>query len=123
VARPGESPFAERFFMYYEDVDLAWRLRNAGWRTLYVPTAECTHIRGGSGASAAFVEYHLVRNRLWLTLRNASPAEFVLELPGLAMFEGVKCLQSLRRAHLRSALIDQMKGIPASFSERWTARA
>lgn len=121
VARPGETPFAERFFMYYEDVDLAWRLRRAGWRTRYVPRARCTHVRGGSGASPAFVEYHLVRNRLWLSLRNASARELLRELPGLALFEGVKCLQAVRRPHVRAALSDQVAGIRASLAERRAA--
>ncbi len=118
VVRPGETPFAERFFMYYEDVDLAWRLRRAGWRTRYVPAAECTHVRGGSGANVAFVEYHLVRNRLWLSLRNASAGELLRELPGLALFHGAKCVQALRRPHLRAALADQLAGVPASLAER-----
>jgi GT2 family glycosyltransferase len=118
VSRPGESPFAERFFMYYEDVDLAWRLGRAGWRTRYVPDAESVHLRGGSGSSVAFVEYHLVRNRLWLSLRNASLSDFLLEIPGLALFECVKLGQSLVRPHLRAALIDQFAGVRQSLVER-----
>jgi len=118
VSRPGESPFAERFFMYYEDVDLAWRLGRAGWRTRYVPDAESVHLRGGSGSSVAFVEYHLVRNRLWLSLRNASLSDFLLELPGLALFECVKLGQALVRPHLRAALIDQFAGVRQSLVER-----
>lgn len=30
-------------WLYAEDVDLAWRLRRAGWRTRYVPHAAVTH--------------------------------------------------------------------------------
>ncbi len=123
VARPGEAPFAERFFMYYEDVDLAWRLRRAGWRTRYVPGAEARHVRGGSGAGAAFVEYHLVRNRLWVSLRNASLAELLRELPGLALFETAKAVQALRRPHLRAALRDQWRGARPSLRERGLAAA
>lgn len=118
VSRAQESPFAERFFMYYEDVDLAWRLRRAGWRTRYVPDAESVHLRGGCGASSAFVEYHLVRNRLWLSLRNASLRDLALELPGLALFEGVKLVQALARPHVRSALADQIAGVPQCLAER-----
>jgi len=118
IARPGESPFAERFFMYYEDVDLAWRLGRAGWRTRYAPGAESVHLRGGCGASSAFIEYHLVRNRLWLSLRNASLSDFLLELPGLALFEGVKVIQASVRPHLRAALIDQLAGVRQSLVER-----
>jgi GT2 family glycosyltransferase len=83
-----------------------------------VPDAESVHLRGGSGSSVAFVEYHLVRNRLWLSLRNASLSDFLLELPGLALFECVKLGQALVRPHLRAALIDQFAGVRQSLVER-----
>ncbi|HME74012.1 MAG TPA: glycosyltransferase family 2 protein [Myxococcota bacterium] len=118
VSATGEAPFAERFFMYYEDVDLAWRLRDAGWRTRYVPQAEAVHERGGSGAGSQFVEYHLVRNRLWLTLRNARGRELLREVPGLAVFQTAKLIQSVRRPHVRAALRDQLRGVRDSLRER-----
>jgi len=31
------------YFVYSDEVDLCRRLRDAGWRTLYVPAAECVH--------------------------------------------------------------------------------
>ncbi len=40
--------FDERYFMYMEDVDLGDRLGNAGWLSVYVPTAEVLHHRGHS---------------------------------------------------------------------------
>ena len=44
----------ENFFMYKEDVDLAWRLRRHGWATRYQPTALGWHGRtaGASDASS-----------------------------------------------------------------------
>jgi GT2 family glycosyltransferase len=41
--------FDEGFFMYAEETDLFYRLKTSGWRTVFVPTAECTHLGGGSG--------------------------------------------------------------------------
>ena len=38
--------FDERFFMYKDDVDLAWRLYNKKWKALYVPEATSYHRRG-----------------------------------------------------------------------------
>jgi len=35
--------FEPRFFMYCEDVDLAWRLRCAGWRLRYLPRFAVVH--------------------------------------------------------------------------------
>jgi len=40
--------FDEQYFMFVEDVDLCFRLKKSGWRSLYVPAAEIVH----SGAHA-----------------------------------------------------------------------
>lgn len=40
--------FDEQFFMYSEEVDLCYRLRQAGWRNYFLPDVEATHIWGGS---------------------------------------------------------------------------
>ncbi|GHH58990.1 glycosyl transferase [Lentzea cavernae] len=48
------SGFDERYFMYFEDVDLGERVSAAGWLNVYVPDAEVTHIGGHStGRSSA----------------------------------------------------------------------
>ncbi len=38
--------FDERYFMYFEDVDLCDRLGTAGWLSVYVPSAEVLHHKG-----------------------------------------------------------------------------
>ncbi len=40
--------FDERYFMYVEDMDLCFRLRYAGWKTVYEPAATIMHSRGQS---------------------------------------------------------------------------
>lgn len=45
------SGFDERFFLYWEDVDLCKRLRAAGWDVLHVPHARVRHHRGASLAN------------------------------------------------------------------------
>jgi hypothetical protein len=40
--------FDTGFFMYSEEVDLCYRLRQAGWQVRYTPDATVTHIWGGS---------------------------------------------------------------------------
>ncbi|TYL52522.1 glycosyltransferase family 2 protein [Agromyces mariniharenae] len=52
--------FDEGFFMYFEDVDLGYRLTRAGWRNRFTPTAEVTHSGGHStaGESAAMIRAH-----------------------------------------------------------------
>ena len=41
--------FDEAFFAYLEDADLAWRLRLAGYRALYLPGANVRHRHSGTG--------------------------------------------------------------------------
>lgn len=38
----------ERFFVYFEEVDLCLRLQQAGWRVVFVPEAVITHVGGQS---------------------------------------------------------------------------
>lgn len=42
--------FDERFFMYCEEIDWAWRIRKAGWQVMSVPAARVTHLAGKSTA-------------------------------------------------------------------------
>jgi len=46
VAYPDEEFFAESFFAYREDAELAWRLQLRGWCCLYTPSAVAAHRRG-----------------------------------------------------------------------------
>jgi N-acetylglucosaminyl-diphospho-decaprenol L-rhamnosyltransferase len=40
--------FDERFFMYGEDLDLAFRLKERGWKVYYYPAVEVLHHKGAS---------------------------------------------------------------------------
>jgi GT2 family glycosyltransferase len=40
--------FSELFFMYYEEVDLCYRLRGAGWQVHFAPVTTVTHVGGAS---------------------------------------------------------------------------
>ena len=46
VSYPNGEIFAESFFAYREDAELAWRLQLRGWRCLYTPRAMAAHARG-----------------------------------------------------------------------------
>ena len=41
--------FDERFFMYQEEADWQKRIKGAGWRIVFTPTAEVVHLAGASG--------------------------------------------------------------------------
>jgi GT2 family glycosyltransferase len=52
--------FDDKFFMYFEDVDLCARLSRAGWRVVYAPSAVVTHVGGHSTRSQnrAMIKVH-----------------------------------------------------------------
>lgn len=49
-ARPAQNqgPFDEGFFMYSEELDLCRRIKQAGWRIVFVPAAVVVHYEGRS---------------------------------------------------------------------------
>lgn len=70
--------FDERFFMYYEDTDLSWRLRLRGWRVVYEPAAVVDHMHSATTQEwSEFFTFHVDRNRLLMLLKNA-PTSMVL---------------------------------------------
>ena len=45
----------ERYFLYFEDVDLCYRMKTAGWKVFYVPQAEAIHhYKRGSYSESVF---------------------------------------------------------------------
>ncbi len=67
--------FDERYFMYFEDVDLGDRLGRAGWQNVYVPDAEVTHIGGHATErdSAFMLETHHRSAYRYLADRHRGP--------------------------------------------------
>ncbi|MCK4592795.1 glycosyltransferase family 2 protein [Candidatus Parcubacteria bacterium] len=60
--------FDENFFLYKEDVDLAWRLRLYGWKAIYTPEAVAYHGRG-SGDSMAKNYIDIIKERRKINIR------------------------------------------------------
>jgi N-acetylglucosaminyl-diphospho-decaprenol L-rhamnosyltransferase len=46
----------ERFFLFSEETDWQYRLRQAGWEVVFFPGAECVHVRGASHAGRLYRE-------------------------------------------------------------------
>lgn len=67
--------FADDFFNYLEDVDLAWRALLRGWQSFHLPTALFRHVYSAtSGQGSPFKQRLLGRNR-WRTLIRCLPTE------------------------------------------------
>lgn len=103
--------FDASFFMYYEDVDLGWRCRLAGYGARYVPDAVVYHAFQGSSKRHGnrFVLRQCTKNRLISLARNASPELLVRSLPKtlteilwLAAFGGRGALREVTPRVLRA---------------------
>ena len=57
--------FDPDFFMYGEDLDLCYRLKQAGWKIYYVPTATAVHVKGTSTRQAAGTMLYEFHRAMW----------------------------------------------------------
>ena len=66
--------FDERFFAYFEDVDLGWRLRLLGYKIVYVPNAIATHNQSRTSRFVNIDKLRVlhIRNPLIMVYKNYS---------------------------------------------------
>lgn len=77
--------FDEAHFAYLEDVDVCWRARIAGYRSIYVPNAVVRHV-GSATSGSIYNEFkvrHSSRNSIYLIYKNMPFLQIVLNLPFL----------------------------------------
>ncbi|MBI4433517.1 glycosyltransferase [Candidatus Uhrbacteria bacterium] len=110
VAFSGEVLDAD-FVSYKEDVDLAFRLRTAGWSAYLASRAQAWHDRTASGPRAwgdvaaarhrvgrtAFVRRYSYRNHLAMLIKNEHAENLVRDWPAILWYEGKKFLYLLLR--------------------------
>lgn len=96
--------FDERLFCFYEDVDVAFRLRLAGAECAVVPAAVVTHVGGASFEGLSdFAAYLIARNQWWVLVKNmpfillcfALPGFLALQIIGLARHPGSARMKGL----------------------------
>jgi N-acetylglucosaminyl-diphospho-decaprenol L-rhamnosyltransferase len=111
--------FDERYFLYYEDVDLALRGAEMGW-TYRCETASVVHHHGGATTDALGddrVRYQ-ERNRLWTAVRFASPSTVARAF----WLSTRKLRHPPRDVHAR-ALAGGLAGLPGALARRVAARS
>ena len=64
--------FDENYFAYYEDVDLSWRARIRGWKSLYEPKAIAYHRRRGKAIKDTPLFSRAMANLYLTYLKNES---------------------------------------------------
>lgn len=101
--------FDERYFMFFEDVDLGWRLNLAGWRFAYEPKSIAFHKHHASMAGfGSFKEtYLLERNALYTMYKNLGDEALARLLPATM---ALSIRRAVARGRLDSASFDLRKG-------------
>lgn len=92
--------FDSSFHFFYEDLDIAWRAKQKGWRGYYIPNAKAYHFRGGSLRSQAgrdrpfarrFLDdtscIDLIKNRYLVIIKNETVLDFFIHLPGIILYD------------------------------------
>lgn len=116
LASLGGKPWWEWLFVYWDDVELSWRLRRAGWSFRCAHGATATHRRGSDTADANFIESQSLRNRLATIARHRgwtgllAPSSALLTAVTVARL-ALRHPRALRRAN-------PARAIAAGLSER-----
>jgi GT2 family glycosyltransferase len=131
--RPQGEYFDEDFFFYKEDIDLAWRLRLAGWRSLMVPPAVAYHIRSLGGSEkkgplaiiynrrrqSRLARYYSYRNHWLFLIKDEFIFNLLKYLPSILYFEAKKFVYaSLAERLAPIALAEVIKLLPRMLVKR-----
>ncbi len=81
--------FDPRLGSYYEDVDLAVRLRAAGWRALLVPAARARHGGSITGRTLSRERWRLIYGNRYAVASRHLGRGFLPRLPVLALRDGI----------------------------------
>jgi len=101
VLLPGNNLFDPTYHSYKEDLDLAYRLRNAGYTSYVLLDTVAYHDRTGAGPKemgdwaalknkkkqSAFVKFHSYKNHLRTLYKNEYWQNFFLDLPFIFWYE------------------------------------
>ncbi len=74
--------FDEKFFMYGEDIDLSYRILQAGYQNYYLPTAKIIHFKGESSQKDAGYYRHFLETTFQFYrkhFRSFLPLEFLMK--------------------------------------------
>ncbi|WP_181776932.1 glycosyltransferase [Amycolatopsis pittospori] len=105
--------FDERFFMFYEDVDLGWRLNLRGWRVRYLPESLTYHKHHATMSTVDAPDsgretFLLERNALAALYKNLSDETLSRALPA-ALALAVR--RATARGDLDATRFDLAKGV------------
>lgn len=86
----------EEFFMYGEDIDWCYRIKQAGWEIYYYPKTSITHYKGASSRRKPFKIVYEFHRAMWLFHRKHYKKKYLPLVNGLVYLGiGIKLLMAL----------------------------
>jgi GT2 family glycosyltransferase len=114
--------FDEDYSSFFEDTDLAFRLRLAGQRCWYAPKAVVHHVGSGTaGEKSDYSVYHGHRNLVWTYAKNMPWPLVLLYLPQHLLLNAVSFGWFTLRGQGRTlwrAKVDAVRGLPRALGKR-----
>jgi GT2 family glycosyltransferase len=114
VALAGAEPFDSRLSSYYEDVDLACRLRAAGHRAWLLPAVRAHHAGSTTGDRHSFQRWRGIYGNRYLVLARLLGRSFRQQVPTLAKRD----LRDLGR-YLEKGQPSAALGVAAGWVRAW----
>ncbi|KQX74271.1 glycosyltransferase family 2 protein [Aeromicrobium sp. Root472D3] len=97
--------FDEDFFAYFEDIDLSFRIRHAGWQITYCPKARVHHVMGmTSSRSHGFTTHQTMKNLPLVLYRNVPTRLLCKIAPRFVLSQLLLTCWAFRRHQGRAAL-------------------
>lgn len=120
-----EEYFDEKFFMYREEVDLAWRAQLFGWKCVYTPNAVAYHVHAYNPNTRKNQpkKYRLLqfRNRYLMIVKNDTFKNFAYHLPYILSYEILALgFVLLREPYLLKGYYEFIKLLPDALKKRKT---
>jgi GT2 family glycosyltransferase len=97
AAAPGGEVFDSRLGSYYEDVDLAGRLRAGGFRALLVPAARARHAGSATGRTLSRERWRLIYGNRYLAAAGLLGRSFWPRLPRMAARDAIDLVKAALR--------------------------
>ncbi|HEX5798202.1 MAG TPA: glycosyltransferase family 2 protein [Candidatus Saccharimonadales bacterium] len=93
--------FDEKFFAYYEDSDLNFRMQLAGWETKYQPSAVAYHDIGSTSKKiSGFTTLQTIKNQPMLFWKNVPLGLLPTMFPKFFLAHSMVILSSIFKGHL-----------------------
>ncbi len=97
--------FDEDFFAHMEEIDLCWRIRNAGYKLAVLPSSVVYHLGGGTlsynNPKKTFLNF---RNSLYTLFKNDSLVNLLWKIPSRLVLDGVAGVKFLLSFDIKNFL-------------------